>query len=303
VRARGQAHLQAQIARKDGSRLDLDLHGDLVDLLPWRVPPAALHWHASFLPTPAGVVCAAAWRAPHVHVKDGVRFTLRDPGDPKASNTGDGDELWLALGDASSRGLLRGAPALASVAAKDQSALARAETIEFTQADQKLLVTLTPARGRESSVQLAAAGDPEQSGRTKVGVRELTMYCRGQIKIEPRQVRFLGPVRVLGDEAAGKAPTLTVTADGMVMQRDAGGAVTDLVADGHVQLASARLVGAADTLALDLERALLVMGSRHGVATIALDSGPQITSSHLEVDYTTYAVRAWYGDVGPRDMR
>lgn len=303
LRARGNARVVATITRPDGTHLDIDLHGDVAEILPWRVPPAALRWHASFLPTPARVVCAAAWRAPHVHVRRHVDFTLTDPNDPLTKHAGSGDELWLAIEANGGRGLLLGQPAQARVAAKDQTATGTAESISFAQADRKLLVTLAPPVEREAALRLAAAGSEPAAANSGFGVRELTVYCRGQIRIEERQIRFLGPVRVLGDEQPDVEATLSVTADGMVMHRDASGAVTSIVADGHVDLASARVRGTADALTLDIKRALAVLRSQRGVATIVLDDGPRFTGSHVEFDYTTHAVRAWYGDVGLQEGR
>jgi hypothetical protein len=132
-----------------------------------------------------------------------------------------------------------------------------------------------------------------------LGVRDLTVFCRGEIRVEERHVRLLGPVRVVGDGDDDAAATLTLTADGMVMHRDAAGAVTSMVADGNVVLTSPRVGGTADTLTLDVKRALAVLGSRDKIASIVLD-GTRFTGTHLEFDYVTHAVRAWYGEVGPQ---
>ena len=98
---------------------------------------------------------------------------------------------------------------------------------------------------------------------------------------------------------------MALFADGMVMQRDAKGAVTEIVASGRVTLASPRLYGTADTLTLDLRQGIAVLSSplRHGLASITLDSGLCFQNSYLEFDYTTYAVAAWYGEVEPRGAR
>ncbi len=302
LRAHGNARIAARVARKNGTFQDLDLYGDFAEVLPWRVPPTALRWQARFLPPSARAVFAASWLTPHVHVRGAVRFTLDDPADLAAKNAGDGDELWLALGDNGGRGRLLGQPAHVRVAASGQDALGGAQTISFLLAEEKPLVTLSPSLGHESSMRLATADDQAQ-GRTKVGVRELTVYCRGDIRIEDRQIRFLGPVRVLGDETAGQAPTLALTADGMVMQRDAKGAVTEIVATGLVTLTSPRVRGEADVLTLDIKKGIAVLSSRtpRGLASITLDNGLFFQNSHLEFDYTTYAVAAWYGSVAPRE--
>jgi hypothetical protein len=304
LRARGNARVSARVTRKDGTVFDLDLRGGSADVLPWRVPPRALHWHASFLPPAAAALCAASWRVPHVHVRDGVSFRLTAQNDPGADNSGEGDELWLALADGNNRGLLRGRPAHARVAASGQDARGAAEHIAFMLAGDKPLVTLTPEGQHESRLHLVAAGDGARA-RPAVGVRELTVYCRDAIAVEPSQIRFLGPVRVLGDEALAATPALVLTADEMVMRRDAQGDVTEIVATHQVTLTSPRVRGTADRLTLDLRRGLAVLSSPQpmALAQITLDSGLVFRNTHLEFDYTTHAVAAWYGDVGPRESR
>jgi len=303
LRARGGARVLGKVARRDAAPLDVELQGQLAELLPWRVPPRALQWHASWLPAPAATVFAAAWRAPHVHATGGVTFRITDPADRDAAQGGSGDELWLQLEDGGSRALLLGNPAHAEVAAADQAADGSAESIAFRQAERTALSTLTPAAGRESTMHVRATGEPKPGGAGSLDVRALTVHCRGEIRIEERVIRFLGPVRVLGDGGDGGQTTLTLTAAGMSMRRDAAGAVTEIVAEGDVDLRSPRVHGQGDTLTLDVKKALAVLGSRTGLATVETDDGPVFRSSQLEYDYTTHAVRAWYGDVGPREGR
>lgn len=304
LRARGNARVQGRIARAGGDAIDVDLRGEVAEMMPWRVPPRALRWHGSFLPPAAATVCAATWRAPHVHVRADVTSTLTDPADPDGKNEGQGDELWLQIEDqGGGRGLLLGQPAHVRVHAKDQAAEGEAEAISFRQVEGKMLVTLMPADGRESSMHLVAAEDERVGHGNAIGVRDLTVYCHGQIRIEERVIRFLGPVRVLGDENADAEPTLAVTANGMVMRRDSTGAVTDIVAEDDVVLTSPRVRGHGDALTLDVKRATAMLRSRRGVASIVVDGGHAFTCSQVEFDYTTYTVRAWYGDIRPREGR
>jgi len=295
VRARGGAGMRASLARRDGPPLAIDLDGDLVEVLPGLAPAAPLRWHASFLPAPARVVFAADWRTRVVHVRGAARFTSEDPADSAARHDGEGDELWLTLAEGGGRGLLVGEPATVRVAGPEQIVHGRGRRIALAQEGGELRAKLLPGRSGEASVRLNAA--PRQRGDGDgLAVRELTVYCRGSVAVEARQVAFLGPVRVLGDEAEGSPPSLTVLADGLTMARDAAGAVTDVVATGDVRFSSPRVTGGAHALRLDLRHQVAELnGGRRGVAFAEVD-GARMTGHHVELDYTTYAVRVWYGD-------
>ncbi|MEZ5966619.1 MAG: hypothetical protein R3F56_22470 [Planctomycetota bacterium] len=307
LRARGRSRLRGQLQRENGAPVDVDMRGDLAELLPWRVPPRALAWHAGFMPASVRPIVAASWRTPHVHLRGDVTFDLTDPNEAQAENTGHGDELWLQVVEGhGGLGLLLGQPAGVRVTTQDQSAEGEASAIAFRHDGKAMAVTLLPAVFEEASMRVTAGSTPggDTAGNTNaLGVRELTVYCDGRIEVEERVVRFLGPVRVVGDETNDAEPTLSVTADGMTMQRDANGAVTEITADGGVDLTSARAHGQGDTLILDLKRSLAVLRSQREVASIEIDGGHRLTGRQLELDYTTHTVRAWYGDVRPREGR
>jgi lipopolysaccharide export system protein LptA len=148
-------------------------------------------------------------------------------------------------------------------------------------------------------MRLAADGGPT----TAAAVRKLVVFCKGDIRVEERKIRFLGRVRVMSHELDAAAPTMTIVADGMEMDRDLTGAVTDIAAQGNVTISSPRLHGTGDTLAVDLRRTLATLSKRRGEATITMDDGAEFRCAQLEVNYTTYGVRGWYGEIEPGTKR
>lgn len=307
LRGHGDARLNAGIARKDGSKMAVDLHGKLVELLPWRVPPAAIDQQVRWLPAAAALVFAAQLRQPHVHSHTDVTMQLDEPTPaakapaskeqkPAGQNRARGQDLWLALTENAGRGALRGTPAEVEVVNQGQSAVGGASLISFEQSGEAVQLTLHAQAGEESTMRLGAS----RANTATAALRELSVFCLGDIKVEARKVRFLGKVRVIGQEAANSAPAMTITADGMEMERDADGTVTDIVAIGNVVITTPRLRGEADRLAVDLRRTLAVLSRSRGEASIVMDDGAEFRLAQLEVNYTTYAVRGWYGQIEPR---
>lgn len=269
---------------------------------PWRAPPAAILWHASFLPPAAAIGFASSWRTPHVHAVRKVSLELPGTGPAAESTHAEGSELWLAVEPGGARGRLTGPPAVVVVDRDGQRTIGEAPTILFGHHDGRGTVSLLPTGSALPILRLADAKGAKFSGLPAADIRALAITCAGPILVEERTVSFRGPVHATGENEADQAG-FELHADTMQMSRDTAGAIVEITAAGNVRVASPRLSGSGKTLTLQLKRTLCIFEHPRGDARIVLDDGTSWRGNRIEVDYTSYTVRAWYGDLGSGEAK
>ncbi len=307
LRAEGDAQLATSIDHTAPAAATADLRADVIVVQPWRAPPAALLWHASFLPPSAAVVFAAAWRTPHVHATGSVTLDMPGSGDHREDTHAEGRELWLAADAGAARGRLTGAPASVRVQQDGQRTIGEASTILFAQQGGRGRLSLLRTGPDSPRLRLTDPDGTRLAGLPTADVRALSISCAGPILVEERSVAFDGPVKVVGEGTPNgseqRAPGFELSANGMQLARDATGAVVAMTASGDVRVASPRLRGAGETLSLQLRRTLCTFDHPRGDARLTLDDGTSWRGNRIEVDYASYTVRAWYGDFGGGDAR
>ena len=302
LRAEGDAQLVSKLDATADGAAPADLRADVIVVAPWRAPPQAILWHASFLPPTAALGFASSWRTPHVHAVRKVSLELPGTGPAAEDTHAEGSELWLAVEPGGARGRLTGLPAVVVVDRDGQRTIGEAPTILFGHHAGRGTVSLLPAGSALPILRLADAKGTKFAGLPATDVRALAITSAGPILVEERTVSFRGPVHAAGEGEVGQTG-FELHADTMQMSRDAAGAIVEITAAGNVRVTSARLSGSGHTLTLQLKRTLCIFEHPRGDARIVLDDGTSWRGNRIEVDYASYTVRAWYGDLGSGEAK
>jgi hypothetical protein len=293
---RAELHMIALPEKKGTSKkekprdVSFTLRADEIRAEPFLIQPAVTRIHDHLFPRFA----EAGMDSRYLFAKGKVTFEYRieEAGKIDTGN-GAGDELIIRSdreGKVFTEGRLTGMPAkIVSFDARGRETDAESHLVWFLHEKSGQFVTLHKVDDHFPVLRLL--GLPQtQSGQPE----RMMLTCDGKIKMEPREIRCMGPVTARGLDVRGAIDPNGYMLDGksMVMGRSEKGEVTSVSVTGDVVFRFVDAAGECDDLEIDLLQTILTARGTEKPAIVTTPSGA-VHLSQVNYNYRTKMVETW----------
>lgn len=285
-----------------GSHQDVELLADDIRMLPYLETPTGWQVHGRGLPPGADSVLAYGHRIPYVFANGSVRLFQRDT-DNKVVGRGFGDHLVLRFASSASAarivdGRLSGMDSrLIRIDRRGNPGIAEARIIRFASDARGEHLDLLKVGDFDPRVTLPSPS-PDKRPADRPGATLVT--CKGNVRITPEKVRFLGPVvaRAMDNNGQVDPNGLYLTACSTVMDRDPRtGEVTTIQASREIRFRMNDMEGEADEMSVDLRRTMIVARGIGRHAVLRQANGRVIKAVQVNHNYRTRQTSSWNGRI------